>query len=132
MFRQVTAIVLIVEDFDKCLAFYRDTLGLQVVLLEPTTAAFKMHEQDFALVHVSEAADMLNVSVNSFEAQSGKVDRVMLCTRVDNVDAVYETLKARGVVFTKPPVNQPWGIRAVYFFDPEGNVWEFASPLATQ
>ena len=43
---------------------------------------------------------------------------------VEDVDAAYATLEATGVEFTKAPVDQPWGMRAAYFRDPEGNLWE--------
>jgi len=46
----------------------------------------------------------------------------MLCAKVDNADAAYEELKGRGVEFTQPPTDQPWGIRAAYFKDPEGDI----------
>ena len=130
MFNRVSAVVLFVQEFNKCLAFYRDTLGLEVVQLESRMAAFRMNGHDFALVEMSEASELVDVKTEEFEAQSGKADRVLLCARVENVDAAYETLKAKGVEFTKAPISQPWGIRAAYFRDPEGNIWEIAHPLA--
>ena len=53
MFNHVTALVLFVQDFEKMLAFYRDTLELPVAQLEEKFVAFKMHDQDFALLHVT-------------------------------------------------------------------------------
>jgi uncharacterized glyoxalase superfamily protein PhnB len=38
-------------------------------------------------------------------------------------------MKDRGVAFTKPPVDQEWGYRTVYFADPEGNIWEFRQTI---
>ena len=131
MYNRITAVVLFVQDFPKCLAFYRDQVGLEVVQEEPHFAAFKMFDQDFALLTLENGADMVGLDVESFEAQTGRGDRAMLCTRVDDVDKAYETLRARGVVFTKAPVDQFWGIRAAYFRDPEGNIWEIAHPLAS-
>ena len=77
MFNRVTAVVLFVQDFEKCLAFYRDQLGLEVALLETDFAAFKFVDQNFALQGMSKAVELFGV----FEAPSGKTDRVMLCTR---------------------------------------------------
>lgn len=122
MFRRVNAVVLFVQDFEKSLAFYRDTLGLPVAQLEADFVAFKMDDQDFALLGMSEAAKMVNVELAEFK--SGGADRMLLCADVENVDTAYETLKAKGVVFTKAPVDQPWGIRAAYFRDPDGKIWE--------
>jgi catechol 2,3-dioxygenase-like lactoylglutathione lyase family enzyme len=127
MFNHVTAIVLLVHNFEKSLTFYRDTIGLEVVQQEEKFAAFRMHDQDFAILHVSEAAEMFNAEIAGTPLKG--VVPVLLCTKVPDVDAAYETLKAKGVAFTKAPVSQPWGIRAMYFTDPEGNIWEFAHPL---
>lgn len=132
MFRRVSAVVLFVQDFEKCLTFYRDTLGLEVTVLEPDFAAFRMDDQDFAIQGLATSAEMVNLDVTAFEVQTGKVDRVLLCTRVDNVDDAYETLKARGVEFTKPPTDVPWGLRLAFFRDPEGNLWEIAHPLGAR
>lgn len=130
MFNRITAVVLFVQDFETCLSFYRDTLGLEVVVYEPPSfAAFKMFDQDFAINQISQAAEMVKLPVEAFEPQTGKTDRVMLCTRVEDVDAVYETLQARGVRFTQGPTDQYWGLRTAFFLDPEGNIWEIAQPI---
>jgi lactoylglutathione lyase len=128
MFRKVSAVVLLVQDFEKSLAFYRDVLGLEVGQLEPKFAAFKMEDHDFALQEISDAVGMFNV--NAEEQRTG-ADRVMLCAGIENVDSAYEALRAKGVEFTKPPTDQVWGIRAAYFRDPEGNLWEIAQPISS-
>jgi lactoylglutathione lyase len=129
MFNRINAVVLFVHDFQKCLAFYRDIVGLEVVQLESRFAAFKMQDQDFAIIEMSEASEMVKVPMDAFEPQSGKTDRVLLCTRVENVDDAYEALKVKGVEFTMPPTDQYWGLRTAFFKDPEGNLWEIAHPL---
>ncbi len=128
MFNRVTAVVLFVQDFEKCLAFYRDQLGLEVALLESDFAAFKFADQNFALQAMPKAVELFG----AFEAPSGKTDRVMLCTEVADVDAAYEQFKTNGVEFTKAPEDRYWGIRTAYFRDPEGNLWEIYSPVATK
>jgi len=132
VFNRISAVVLFVQDFDRCLRFYRDTLGLPVAQLESNFVAFKMVDQDFALQEIAASAQMVNVDVEAFEAQTGKADRALLCARLDNVDIAYEALRAKGVEFTQPPIDQPWGLRAAYFRDPEGNIWEIAHQLIAQ
>ncbi|MCC6614938.1 MAG: VOC family protein [Anaerolineae bacterium] len=129
MFNKITAAVLFVQDFENCLEFYRDKLGLPVAVQEPDFAAFKMNDQDFAIQGLATSAQMINVDVKAFAARGPGLSRVLLCTRVEDVDAAYETLKARGVAFTLPPTNQPWGLRTAHFLDPEGNIWEIAQPV---
>jgi catechol 2,3-dioxygenase-like lactoylglutathione lyase family enzyme len=43
----------------------------------------------------------------------------------DNLDALYEHLKARGVVFFEPPHEEPWE-RSMKARDPDGYTIEFA------
>ncbi len=38
-----------------------------------------------------------------------------------DIDATYETLKARGVRFKEPVTTMPWGTRATWFSDLDGN-----------
>lgn len=40
------------------------------------------------------------------------------------VDAAHAELEARGVGFRSPPHTYPWGAHAVYFSDPDDNLWE--------
>ena len=40
----------------------------------------------------------------------------------DNLDAVYEELRAQGIVFDQAPADQPWLWREAYLRDPDGNV----------
>lgn len=130
MFHKIRTVNLFVHDFEKCLSFYRDALALEVIRLEPTFVAFKMDDHELHLLQIADGANVLGVDLSAFESQTGKLDRVLLCSQVDNVDAVYQTLMANGVEFTKAPLDQPWGIRAAYFHDPEGNIWEINHPLA--
>lgn len=130
MIRKVNAAVLFVQDLEPMMRFYRDTVGLEIVFSDADSYAFRMEDQDFALVKVSAGVDMLNEQV--LAVQYGAGHRVMLCADIEDVDAAYQTLTARGVTFIKPPIDQPWGWRTAYFADPEGNVWEFREALSDQ
>jgi lactoylglutathione lyase len=128
MFSKIGAAVLFVQDLDKCVAFYRDTLGLQIAMTDEVSAAFKMADHDFAILKVSEAVEM--TSEAAVLPQSGS--RVMLCADVEDVDAAYKTLTEKGVTFIRPPMDKPWGYRTAYFADPEGNVWEFRHTIKVE
>jgi catechol 2,3-dioxygenase-like lactoylglutathione lyase family enzyme len=39
----------------------------------------------------------------------------------DDIDATYQQLSERGVQFTAPPERMPWGSKATWFSDPDGN-----------
>jgi uncharacterized glyoxalase superfamily protein PhnB len=83
-----------------------------------------MEEQDFALQDITAAADMFQART----PHSG--DGMMLCADFENVDAAYETFKTNGVEFTTPLLDQSWGIRAAYFRDPDGNLWEIRQRMS--
>jgi catechol 2,3-dioxygenase-like lactoylglutathione lyase family enzyme len=127
MIRKVSAAVLFVDDLEKCMKFYRDALGLEVVFSDEVSYAFKMDGQDFALVHVSAGVDMMNAEVLGQPRQVAR--RIMLCADVDSADNAYKTLTERGVTFIKPPISQAWGWRTAYFADPEGNLWELREAI---
>ncbi len=45
--------------------------------------------------------------------------------QVDNVDIEYERLLKMSVSVVKQPTTYPWGRRAVWFRDPDGNIVNF-------
>ncbi|HEY5003878.1 MAG TPA: VOC family protein [Ktedonobacteraceae bacterium] len=130
MFHRIAATVLFVRDLARCLTFYRDTLGLQVTESTPERASFQMENVYFLLLEVSAAAHMISEQANTLKIEGGP--RVLLAAGVEDVDAAYEMLKARGVTLLRPPTNQPWGLRTAYFADPEGNVWEINQPFVSE
>jgi lactoylglutathione lyase len=129
MFNRVMAIELLVQDLARCTAFYRDTLGLQVRESEstPDSVSFQMGNVYFFLLEVSGAARMISEEALELRIEGGP--RVLLAAGVEDVDAAYEALKARGVTVFRPPTDQPWGLRTAYFADPEGNLWEINQPI---
>src|SRR5436305_782815 len=130
MFHRVMATVLFVRDLARCMTFYRDTLGLQVQENTPDSVSFHMENVYFLLLEVSAAAHMISEEVLELKIEGGP--RVLLAAGVEDVDAAYEELKAKGVTFLRPPTNQPWGLRTAYFADPEGNLWEINQPLGSK
>jgi predicted enzyme related to lactoylglutathione lyase len=51
--------------------------------------------------------------------------------RVADVDAEHARLVALGVAIVKPPTTQPWGMRSVWFRDPDGNMVDLFAPVAS-
>lgn len=50
---------------------------------------------------------------------------VTLMFEVADADAEYERVKALGAPILKPPQTHPWGARAFWFRDPDGNIVDF-------
>ncbi len=127
MFDRIAATVVFVKDMATCKTFYRDTLGLEVTEHDSEHISVHMGNVYFLLLQVGAAAHMVGASALELNMEGGP--RGLLAARVEDVDAAYETLKAKGVAVLRPPTDQPWGLRTAYFADPEGHLWEIHQPI---
>lgn len=130
MIRRIDATVLFVRDLAACTTFYRDTFGLPIIESDPDSVSFRLGDQYFLLLEVSAAARLLGEEGHALNIEGGP--RGLLAVGVEDVDATYEALKAKGVLFLRPPTNQSWGLRTAHFADPDGHLWEINQPIASQ
>ena len=130
MFHSVMATVLFVRNLARCAAFYRDTLGLEVQESDADSVSFKMENVYFLLLEVSAAARLISEEPLELKIEGGP--RMLLAAGVEDVDAAYEALKAKGVTFLRPPTDQSWGLRTAHFADPEGNLWEINQSIESK
>ena len=124
MFNKINAICLFVQDFDTCVKFYRDTLGLKVKDTDEGFMSFELEGTELALMDLPTAVGMIDEE--TIQPSKKVIHRFLMGAFLDNCDEAYETLKAKGVEFIKPPTTQPWGQRTAYFKDPDGNIWEIS------
>ena len=54
-------------------------------------------------------------------------DGLLLVFVVDDVDAVYDTVRAAGAPAVRPPETEPWGERYCQFEDPNGIIVQFVT-----
>jgi methylmalonyl-CoA/ethylmalonyl-CoA epimerase len=112
-------IVLTVPDFDRAVAFYRDTLGLEqladwsgedgrVILLEAGHATLELFD------------DRQAESVDRIEAGRRASGPVRLALRVDDLDETASRLLAGGAEEMAATVVPPWGGRNVRLRTPDG------------
>lgn len=122
---------LLVNDFDKCFTFYKDTLGLECTWGQPgeNYASFNIGiPSGLALF----SASLMSSAVGSDAAAAGNgsADKVAIVLQVDDVDTSYQELKNRGVEFLDEPRDmEAWGIRVAHFRDPEHNLIEIFQEL---
>lgn len=122
---------LLANDFEKSVAFYRDVLEFPVgmVVEEMGYAYFKIGETNIEVVSRSLFAEVVGEEGKSLEA--GHPSSFFLCFSVEDVDAAYERLSAKGVEFiNKPQDKKEWDARVAHFRDLDGNVLEiYKHPL---
>ena len=132
MVRNIVATVLFVRDLGRCLTFYRDTLGLEMQDSDAHSAGFQMADIYFILLDTSAAASLIGSEEHDLKIKIEGGPRGLLAAEVEDVDAAYEKLLAKGVTFRRPPTNQSWGMRTAHFADPEGNLWEINQPIKSK
>lgn len=123
--QSIIHIALIVRDYDEAIAFYTDKLNF--TLVEDT----HQPEQDKRWVTVAppgSSAMTLLLAKASTEHQEKFIGdqaggRVFLFLQTDDFWRDYNRMVELGIEFTRPPVEQPYGIVAV-FADLYGNLWD--------
>jgi catechol 2,3-dioxygenase-like lactoylglutathione lyase family enzyme len=119
----ISATTLFVEDLAAARRFYQEVFGLPVVYEDDVSAVFKFGETLINLLAVSEAPELIAPAP---VAPPDAGARAQFTITVDDVDAVCDELRRRGVELLNGPMDRPWGIRTAAFRDPAGHIWEIA------
>lgn len=117
MISYIHSTTVVVEDQEAALDFYVNKLGWEKTMdnqMSPTmrwlTVVPPGAQTQIALAHTSWFGG---------NKKPGGQTGISLVT--PDIDATYATLTERGVHFTKPIEQMPWGDRATWFTDLEGN-----------
>jgi catechol 2,3-dioxygenase-like lactoylglutathione lyase family enzyme len=125
MRQSIGLVALVVRDYDDALAFYVGVLGFSVVEDRPVPEQSKRWVV-VAPPGATESRLLLARAVG--EEQSSRIGnqtggRVFLFLRTDDFWRDFRAYSAKGVVFVRPPKEEPYGIVAV-FQDLYGNLWD--------
>lgn len=118
----IAAITLFEEDLEAAKRFYQ-VFRLPVFFEDENSAVFKFGDTLVNLLNVSEARELVKPAKAATE-DAGV--RFQFTLEVDDVDAMCEELRGRGVEILNGPIDRPWGIRTASFRDPGGHIWEIA------
>ena len=138
-----------VSDLDRSVAFYRDLLGCEVVAEQekeggylaaivgyPDAHVRMAHLRVPGTEHVIELFEYLAPAGTRADVVPRNVGASHLCFLVDDLPALYEQLREKGVTsFVSPPVEVDTGVNkggyALYLRDPDGISVELFQPPAT-
>jgi len=126
--RALSHLRLVVSDaeFAPTFAFYRDVLELPVAVHAPQTYA-EFANAGGRLAIATEA--VIGAVVGRSAPRAG--DRVVVCLRVDDVDATAARVLARGATLVRQPHDEPaWLQRVAHLRDPAQHLVELWTPLA--
>jgi lactoylglutathione lyase len=145
---------LTVSDLDRSIAFYRDVLGLELVSqwdsAQPylrTVVGYPDAELRIALLRLPRSrAGVSGHHIELLEYRTPRGARgdantfnpgnAHVAFMVEDLDAAYAELSAKGVRFKSAPVavthGRNAGAKAVYLFDPDDITLEFIQPAAAR
>ncbi|MEH1780611.1 MAG: VOC family protein [Nostoc sp.] len=127
---QLTHLRLLVSNYKDSFLFYRDLLKFDVDWGDEDSgyAEFNTGYLKLGLFKKELMAEVVpRIEQPSYVANR---DKTVLIFAVDNVDEVYEQVKAQNaIVVTQPQDRSDWGIRTAHFRDPDGNLIEIYNNL---
>jgi predicted enzyme related to lactoylglutathione lyase len=118
MISHIELATIVVADQDAALDFYVNTLGW-----EKASDAEVAPGERFLTVVPPGATTQLVLAVPSERNIDTRGQNSGITLVAPDIDATYETLTRRGLKFTQPVADMPWGARATWFSDPDGNVF---------
>ncbi|MEH1829069.1 MAG: VOC family protein [Nostoc sp.] len=127
---QLTHLRLLVSNYKDSFLFYRDLLKFDVDWGDEDSgyAEFNTGYLKLGLFKKELMAEVVpRIEQPSYVASR---DKTVLIFAVDNVDEVYEQVKAQNAIVVTEPQDRPdWGIRTAHFRDPDGNLIEIYNNL---
>jgi len=116
-------VVLIVEDLDRSLAFYVDTLGLTLNHRSGPYAQLATGRTRLSLYQREAMAETLGVPLRAPDPDAPGFE---IGFKVADVDAAWAELTGAGAPSAVAPITRPWGQRTAYLRDPDGHLVELA------
>jgi catechol 2,3-dioxygenase-like lactoylglutathione lyase family enzyme len=125
---------ILVHDPELALAFYRDTLGLEL--------RNDVAREDFRWITVGAASQpgvaiVLTNYLNGSPADQDALGALLakgalngVHFHTDDLDAAFEKVSAAGAEIVQEPTDQPWGTRDFAVRDPSGNMVRIDQPPA--
>jgi catechol 2,3-dioxygenase-like lactoylglutathione lyase family enzyme len=127
----IQQVTLIVDDYDRAIAFFVDALGFQLVEDAPSTTNDGRPKRWVVVKPTGGETGLLLAQADGDEQAAAighqTAGRVGFFLRVDDFDATYEHLVAHDVEFVGEIRSEAYG-RVIVFVDVAGNRWDLLGP----
>ncbi|HEY4280154.1 MAG TPA: VOC family protein [Conexibacter sp.] len=124
----ISAVHVLADDPDAALAFYRDSLGLEV-RNEVANGGYRWitlstaDQPEIEIVLSQPHAGRSQQDGDAIAAMLAKGELPGILFRTNDLDATFEQVRAAGnAEIVQEPASQPWGVRDAAFRDPAGNM----------
>lgn len=111
--------LLLVDDLDAAIVYYRDKLGFDLDFCYG--GFYASVSRDGFAIHLKDAA-----KTSADRAHRRQHEHLDASIRVVGVAALHDELRSRGALITKPLTEQPWSCRDFYVEDPDGYILCFS------
>lgn len=119
--------VLFVKNAGISKKFYTELLGLTVTVdFGGTNITFK---EGFAVWQIN-PDNIIPKTLGIDNINSAGTSRFELCFETDDLDNIYQTLKANDVTFLHEINTEIWGQRTIRFYDPDGHLIEIGEEMS--
>ncbi len=116
---------LFVKNIEVSKAFYTESLGLDIDLDFGKNVVF---ESGFAIWEI-QPGHIIPTSIGLPKIADSTVNRFELYFETEDLQEVYNTLKAKEVKFLHDIHEEPWGQRTIRFFDPDNHLIEVGETM---
>jgi len=108
-----------IRDEDTAIDYYTNTLGFRLLADNPTPMGTR-----FLMFDPPGGGAKLVLTRPFREEDQPRVGGFTgIAWETDDLQATYERLTAKGVAFSEPPRQTPWGGLEAAFADPDGNAY---------
>lgn len=118
-------LLLVVEDIDRSVVFYREVLGASLYREYGGTSAVFKFQGNWLLLVTGGGPTPDKPAVTIAPPQDRDVVSHQLTLRVPDCQAAYDVLRSRGAEFLTPPYKRNGEIRC-FFRDPDGHMLEIS------
>jgi len=113
---------LFVSNIEKSKQFYRDIIGLDIMMDNVIHVAF------ISGLNIWDSASAYNVIFNK-ENEASHGHKMELCFASENIQKDYEKISQTETEIINPLFEQPWSQLAFRVYDPDGNIVEIAESI---
>lgn len=129
MQQKIALISIVTQQLPELHHFYREVLGFTVLLEQDDYIEFDSPGVRFAITTNKVMHDATDNDSYSKPKQGQSFELAFPVSSPSEVDSTYDELVEKGAIPVKPAQDMPWGQRAAFFADPDGNIHEIFAEL---